>query len=200
MLTIANIPPNILEWLADFENTLKAARPSEQFSAFVQLGVDIPGSCVCGDFGQDDWIHTHHASYNRKIWALLDQYDALSSLRRVCRRDIDAAGEKEYGKIVQKEYGESLLSFLTKRPDPKWFMVTAYVRHDCGCCTAEMLFHSEQRAQTALSQAELGNGVTIVDDAGTEHTRLDTFYGYSLVREQQEDKGLGYLMDAVVGG
>jgi hypothetical protein len=76
-------------------------------------------------------------------------------------------------------------------------MITIYVKQDCGCCTSELKFNDEDSAVRTLTGAGIGNGVTIVDDTGTAHTGLDTFYGFSTSEEAQDGKGLAFLFDAV---
>lgn len=79
-------------------------------------------------------------------------------------------------------------------------MITVYVRSDCGCCTAELQFESVESATAAFQKAGLGNGVVITDDAGARHEGLDTFYGFSTEQEEQESRGLGFLVDLINGG
>lgn len=78
-------------------------------------------------------------------------------------------------------------------------MITVYVKLDCGCCTDELRFKDKESAQKAFEKAGLGNGVSIVDDDGVEHTGLDTFYGFSMSEEEQGSRSLGYLFDKVRG-
>jgi hypothetical protein len=78
-------------------------------------------------------------------------------------------------------------------------MITVYVKQDCGCCTESLQFKDEESADKAFAAAGLGNGVEIVDDAGTKHGGLDTFYGFSLSDEEQGGRSLGYLLDKASG-
>lgn len=72
-------------------------------------------------------------------------------------------------------------------------MITIYAKADCGCCTVEMQFHDEDSASRAFAGVGYGNGMVIVDDTGTAHERVDTFYGFSTSEEEQGDRGLGFL-------
>lgn len=76
-------------------------------------------------------------------------------------------------------------------------MISVFVKLDCGCCTDELKFASVEAAEAAFSKAGLGNSVDITDDAGVCHTKLDTFYGFSLTEEEQEERHLSYLFDEV---
>lgn len=53
------------------------------------------------------------------------------------------------------------------------------VRLNCGCCTAALAFRSADRFLAAVSPPGLTSSGRVVDDEGTEHTGLDTFYGYT---------------------
>jgi len=79
-------------------------------------------------------------------------------------------------------------------------MITVYAKCDCGCCTESLQFESVENANEALRRAGLGNGMVIVDDDGTEHTGLDTFYGFALRENESEDRGLGYLVEQIGTG
>lgn len=71
--------------------------------------------------------------------------------------------------------------------------IAVYAKCDCGCCTAEMRFTSAKTAAEAFAKAGLQNSATIVDDKGTTHEGIDTFYGFSLSDDEQKDRGLKYL-------
>lgn len=76
-------------------------------------------------------------------------------------------------------------------------MITVFVTLDCGCCNTEMQFKDETSASEAFAEVGLGNNMSITDDAGQTHTGLDTFYGFSLAEQGQDNKGIGYLADLV---
>ena len=42
-------------------------------------------------------------------------------------------------------------------------------------------------------KAGLDVAATIVDDAGIVHEEVDTFYGFSKNREEQDERSIGYL-------
>jgi len=58
--------------------------------------------------------------------------------------------------------------------------IAVYSKCDCGCCFEEMRFKSKESAGEAFSKVGIGNKKTIVDDQGTVHTHIDTFYGFSI--------------------
>ena len=68
-----------------------------------------------------------------------------------------------------------------------------YAKYDCGCCTAEMFFRNKENVIEAFAKAGLQNGAKIVDDKGNIHEGIDTFYGFSMDKEEQHDRGLKYL-------
>ena len=68
-----------------------------------------------------------------------------------------------------------------------------YAKCDCGCCTAEMFFRNKESATEAFAKVGLQNGAKIVDDKGNIHEGIDTFYGFSMDKEEQHDRGLKYL-------
>ena len=72
-------------------------------------------------------------------------------------------------------------------------LITFYANADCGCCTIEMRFKDEESIIEAFTQAGLGNGISIVDDAGDIHTGIDTFYGFW--QEKETSRSLSYLVD-----
>lgn len=74
-----------------------------------------------------------------------------------------------------------------------------FIKQDCGCCTAEVQFESEDRLKEELTKLGLCNGGVLVDDAGVRHEGLDTFYGYSTDEEEARDRSLGYLAQQVIG-
>ena len=76
-------------------------------------------------------------------------------------------------------------------------MITVYVRMSCGCCEEAMRFESVEGTRKAFAEAGLGN-VTITDDEGNTFTGIDTFYGFSTEAEEMKDRGLGFLLEAVV--
>lgn len=78
-------------------------------------------------------------------------------------------------------------------------MISIFAKCDCGCCTAEMKFNSITSAEEAFKRVGLGNGMTIVDDAGEKHESIDTFYGFSTSEEEESSRSLGYLFDLVTG-
>jgi hypothetical protein len=78
---------------------------------------------------------------------------------------------------------------MTKKAEAN-YIVTA--KNDCGCCETTMHFFGDESAKAAFDKAGLRNMATIVDDAGTEHRGIDTFYGY--VPGTENKRGLGYLI------
>lgn len=76
---------------------------------------------------------------------------------------------------------------------------TFFAKASCGCCEVEMQFESAEAASAAFHKAGLDSTATIVDDAGTEHTGVDTFYGLSESEEEQQGRSLGYLIDQLRG-
>lgn len=76
---------------------------------------------------------------------------------------------------------------------------TFFIKQDCGCCEATVLFETEERLKDALAKLGPCNGGVLVDDAGVRHTDLDTFYGYSTENEEARDRGLGYLVGQLTG-
>ena len=73
--------------------------------------------------------------------------------------------------------------------------IKVHATNDCGCCTTDMMFKSKESVEKAFSTVGVTNGATIMDDAGDVHNSIDTFYGFSVVEEEQKGKGLGYLAD-----
>ncbi len=78
-------------------------------------------------------------------------------------------------------------------------MIKVYAKLDCGCCTEELMFESEEDAKKAFDSVGFGNGMTVVDGFGVAHEGLDTFYGFSVEEEEQGKKSLSYLFDLVTG-
>jgi len=68
-----------------------------------------------------------------------------------------------------------------------------YAKCDCGCCTAEMFFRNKESVIEAFTKVGMQNSATIVDDKGNIHEGIDTFYGFSMDKEEQQDRGLKYL-------
>lgn len=75
-----------------------------------------------------------------------------------------------------------------------------YIKQDCGCCTARVQFESEESLKAALAKLGLCNGGVLVDDAGTKHEQLDTFYGYSKDEDEARERSLGYLAEKLGRG
>jgi hypothetical protein len=73
-------------------------------------------------------------------------------------------------------------------------MINIFVKLTCGCCEDVMQFESEDSAIDAFDKVGLGHH-DMIDDAGVLHTGVDTFYGYSLVSNEMESRGLGYLFE-----
>lgn len=57
------------------------------------------------------------------------------------------------------------------------YVVTAQL--GCGCCNTTMRFENKQSAVQAFREAGLTSMATIVDDTGTRHEGVDTFYGFN---------------------
>lgn len=72
-------------------------------------------------------------------------------------------------------------------------MMKFYMKCDCGCCLAELMFESKERAQEAVAKVGYKNGAVITDDAGQEYSGLDTFYG--IWQDGEPDRGLSYLAE-----
>lgn len=51
-----------------------------------------------------------------------------------------------------------------------------------------MKFHNEESAQQAFSKAGLSSSATIVDDEGTVHEGVDTFYGCADNDQQDQNR------------
>lgn len=81
--------------------------------------------------------------------------------------------QREKAKALKQQKKEQ------KRDRRGWFVVTAL--HDCGCCWSELFFKSEDNAVKMLQAVGLKNGANIVDDKGTFHEGIDTFYGFQKV-------------------
>lgn len=77
-------------------------------------------------------------------------------------------------------------------------MVTIYARQGCGCCIAEMKFESIESADKAFEEAGLQSAAVIIDDGGTEW-RIDTFYHFSQSFDEQNERGLGFLLVQAFG-
>jgi hypothetical protein len=72
-------------------------------------------------------------------------------------------------------------------------MVTFRVQLDCGCCYADVQFENRESANRAIAKAGIGNGMTLVDDAGQVVEGVDTFYGIIEEGESTENP-LGRLL------
>ena len=75
-------------------------------------------------------------------------------------------------------------------------LIKIYARQTCGCCIYEMQFKDIESANKAFSKH---GHVSITDDAGVTYGSADTFYGFSMDKKEQQQKGLGYLFRLVEG-
>lgn len=73
-------------------------------------------------------------------------------------------------------------------------MKTFRVQHDCGCCYSDVQFESRESANRAFAKAGLGNGMTVIDDAGQVIEGVDTFYGV-IEENESTDNPLGRLLN-----
>lgn len=74
-------------------------------------------------------------------------------------------------------------------------MIKVIAQCNCGCCTEEMYFRDFAAAKAAFEKVGLSNSATIVDDEGTEHTGIDTFYGLTENPKEMERPSLLRLME-----
>ena len=77
-------------------------------------------------------------------------------------------------------------------------MIIVSAKKDCGCCNVDMLFRSVESAERAFLAVGLAVGAEIVDDAGTPHDGIDTFYGFT--RNGKNERGLKDLVGHLTGG
>ncbi len=78
-------------------------------------------------------------------------------------------------------------------------MKTFRVQLDCGCCYANVQFKSRKSADKVIVKAGLGNGRTLVDDAGQVVEGVDTFYGI-IEEDESTENPLGRLFNQTFGG
>jgi hypothetical protein len=76
---------------------------------------------------------------------------------------------------------------------------TCIAQQSCGCCnTGIMHFRSKESAIEAFTRHGMTSSVTVVDDTGARHERVDTFYGFRPTRETQP-RSLNYLAKLITG-
>lgn len=124
-------PSAVADWLARFSGRCETDGPTAVANALVQLGVETPILCSCdqelGELVYEEdwvlwWLHCHHRQYNRAVWELIPPKTRYA-IRTVVKRDLLVpntipSSEDEYGHIVRKEYGRSLLEhFLVAKPE-----------------------------------------------------------------------------------
>lgn len=79
------------------------------------------------------------------------------------------------------KYTRNKAKTAKKKSDKKWEAegIKYYARCTCGCCdTDPMYFSSEKSILEAFETLGLTSSGTIIDDKGTVHREIDTFYGY----------------------
>lgn len=91
------------------------------------------------------------------------------------------------------EIDENGLTIINGKYGPLKKFETFYAKMCCGCCTVMLRFKDEEAIGRAFMKAGLDVAATIVDDAGIVHEEVDTFYGFSKNREEQDERSIGYL-------
>lgn len=116
-------PAEVIDWITKFNDRLEKDRPIVIYNSFVQMAVQVAGSCDCDlQYCKSDtaagWLHANHTFYNRLFWQLIaGKPGMLEKLQRVLIRDLKTT--EEY--IASRGYGHELLELgvFTDKPSPQ---------------------------------------------------------------------------------